>query len=283
MVCKMSELDSSIAGQIARRLYRPAFWSIVFVALGAIYGCSSTPTPAPSTADFVTDSDESPARKRAKIRLELAAGYFNNGQTTVALDEVKQSIAADPGLFEAHNLRGLIYMALNDFPLADESFRRALQLSPRAASVQHNYAWMLCQQGRMPESFSNFSSAINNPLYSELAKSWMALGICQMKSGLRNEALVSLTRAQELDPGSPVAGYNLALLLFQQGDLSKSQLYVRRINNSEFANSETLWLGIKVEQGLGNKGAVTQLGTQLLKRFPKSKEAASFERGAFNE
>ncbi|WP_138515686.1 type IV pilus biogenesis/stability protein PilW [Rhodoferax bucti] len=250
---------------------------------GGLFGCASGAPSSASTGDLVTDSDETPARKRAKIRLELAAGYYNNGQTTVALDELKQSISADAGLFEAHNLRGLIYMRLNDFALAEESFRRALQLNPQAASVQHNYGWLLCQNGRMQDSYTQFQGAIANPNYADLSKSWMAMGVCQSKAGARNEAINSLTRASELDPANPVAGYNLALLLLQRGELAKAQFQVRRINNSDYANAESLWLGIKIEQLLGNKDAVTQLGSQLRKRFAQSKEAASFERGAFDE
>ena len=100
----------------------PARWICrgltAFAVLGllalVLTGCaSSAPTAAPGS-DLLTESDETVARKRARIRLELAVGYYNNGQTTIALDELKQSIAADPTLLEAHNLRGLIYMRLND-------------------------------------------------------------------------------------------------------------------------------------------------------------------------
>ena len=255
----------------------------VLLASVALHGCSSVPATGSASGDLVTDSDESPARKRAKIRLELATGYYNNGQTTVALDELKQSINADGSLFEAHNLRGLIYMRLNDFPLAEESFRRALQLNPQAASVQHNYGWLLCQNGRMQDSYAQFQGAIANPNYADKSKSWMAMGVCQVKAGARNEAIQSLTRANELDPANPVAGYNLALLLMQRGDLQKAQFHIRRINNSDYANAESLWLGIKIEQLMGNKDAVTQLGAQLRKRFGQSKEAGLLERGAFDE
>lgn len=272
-----------------RGVYRKALGSGVLISVlfalmfGLLQGCAGVAPSKSSSNDLVTDSDESPARKRAKIRLELATGYYNNGQTTVALDELKQSIGADPGLLEAHNLRGLIYMRLNDFPLAEESFRRALQINPQAVNVQHNYGWLLCQQGRMQDSYAQFQAAIANPNYIDRSKSWMAMGVCQAKAGSRIDAIASLTRANELDPANPVAGYNLALLLMQHGELAKAQFHVRRINNSEYANAESLWLGIKIEQMLGNKDVMTQLGAQLRKRFAQSKEAGSFERGAFDE
>lgn len=246
-------------------------------------GCASSGPTAVPGSDLLTESDETVARKRARIRLELAVGYYNNGQTTIALDELKQSIAADPTLLEAHNLRGLIYMRLNDAALAEESFRKALQINPQASSVHHNLGWMLCQQGRMAEANRQFLIAIAEPSYVDKAKSWMTMGVCQAKAGQRVEAEASLQRAYELDAGNPVTGYNLALVLFQRGEYVRAQFYIRRINNGELANAESLWLGVKVERRLGNREAVAQLGAQLGKRFPQSKEAILFERGAFDE
>lgn len=268
----------------ARSLWRCLVGSVVLgVLVSVVAGCASSASPAAPGSDLLTESDETLARKRARIRLELAVGYYNNGQTTIALDELKQSIAADPTLLEAHNLRGLIYMRLNDASLAEESFRKALQINPQASSVQHNLGWMLCQQGRMVESNRQFLAAIAEPSYVDKAKSWMTMGVCQAKAGQAVEAEASLQRAYELDASSPVTGYNLALVLFQRAEYVRSQFYIRRINNGDLANAESLWLGIKVEQRLGNRDAVAQLGAQLRKRFPQSKELGLFERGAFDE
>lgn len=259
-------------------------WScLTFSTVVVLTGCASNVTDAGTKADLVTDSDETDVRKRARLRLELAIAYFEKGQTTDALDHLKQSILADPTLFEAYNLRGLIYMRLNDVPLAEESFRRALAMSPKAASVQHNYGWLLCQQSRFSESFQLFSAALANPAYGDRAKTWMAQGLCQIKSGQTMDAENSFLRSYELDAGNPITAYNLSSLLYQRGEFVRAQFYVRRLNNSELANSESLWLGIKVERRMENRDAMGQLGTQLKKRYPQSREYSAFERGAFNE
>ena len=62
-----------------------------------------------------------------------------------------------------------------------------------------------------------------------------------------------------------------------------SEMCIRDSNNSDLANAETLWLGIKIERKLGNREAVEQLAQQLSRRFPKSRELASYQRGAFDE
>ncbi|WP_240980508.1 type IV pilus biogenesis/stability protein PilW [Ramlibacter agri] len=255
------------------------------VMLG-LAGCATPNTGADQASandGMVTPSDEPENRRRARIRLELASGYFEEGKTEVALDELKQVISIDPTYAEAFNMRGLIYMRMGDNRQAEDSFRRALQLNPRDANVQHNYGWMQCQMARYPESFKSFEAALANPTYGGRSKTYLALGICQARAGLKPEAEKSLARSYELDAGNPVTGYNLAQLLYQRGDYQRAQFYIRRLNNSELANAESLWLGIKVEQRMNDQVAMQQLGEQLRKRFPQSKERLSLDRRAFDE
>ena len=255
-------------------------------AMLSLSGCGTPPAGAPSATsrpEILTDSDEPEGRKRARIRIELAAGYFEQGQTTVALDEIKQALLADPSFPDAYNLRGLVYMRLNDQRLAEESFRRALSISPNDGSTLHNYGWMMCQQARYGEAVQAFTQALANPVYGDRAKTLMTEGLCQMRAGKIAEAERALARSYELDAGNPITGYNLATLLYRRKEYTRAQFYIRRLNNSELANAESLWLGIKVERRMENRDATQQLLEQLRKRFPQSKELAAYERGAFDE
>ena len=255
------------------------------VWLAALGGCAGAGAAAGAGTgrDWITESDEPQARTRARTRLELAVGYFEQGQTTVALDEVKQAIQIDPTYAAAFNLRGLIYTQLRDLRLAEESFQQALRLDARDGDTWHNLGWMYCQDGRYPPAFDAFRRALEAPGYRSAARTWMALGVCQVRAGQPEPGERSLQRAFELDPGNPVVLYNLALLLHQRGDSERARFYIRRLNNSELANAESLWLGIKIENRLQNREAALQLGEQLKRRFPASREAGSYERGAFHE
>lgn len=262
-------------------------WAGVLAALAAalqLAGCA-TPggTAASEPSGVVIPAEESEARKRARVRLELASRYFDQGQTTVALEEVKLALAADPGFAEAFNLRGLVYMRLGDLGLAEESFRQAQRLLPREPGTAHNYGWLLCQQGRHAQAVAQFTVALQSPTYPDKAKTWLAQGMCQQQAGEAEEAERSFGRSYELDPGNPITGYNLAQSMLKRGDAQRAQFYIRRINNSEYANAESLWLGIKIERSLGNGPAAEQLGTQLRNRFAQSREYMALERQAFDE
>ncbi len=263
---------------------RSVAWAALAWALAAaLGGCASPARDTAPTQDMVTESDEPEARKRARLRMELAVGYFDEGKTSVALDELKQVIAIDPTLPQAYNLRGLIYMRLNDKRQAEDSFRRAAALNPRDGDTHHNYGWFLCQEGRYEEAQRAFDVAIANPLYAGRAKTLMAQGVCQARAGRAADAERSLSRSYELDAANPITAYNLARVLYQRGEFTRAQFYIRRLNNTELANAESLWLGVRVERRLNDQLAMRQLGDQLKKRFAQSREAAAYDRGAFDE
>ena len=120
-------------------------------------------------------------------------------------------------------------------------------------------------------------------LSAVLCSPFRAQGLCQVRAGLRADGEHSLLKSYEFDAGNPVTAYNLAILMVQRGDFARARFYVRRLNNSDLANAESLWLGVTVERRMENRDAMLQLADQLIKRFPDSREAGAYRRGAFDE
>lgn len=266
-----------------------AFATSLALVLGLFGGCSSpppaSPQPQPETRTEPRAAPE-PAdpERRARLRLELAAGYFARGQSTTALDEVKAALAAKPDLPEAYSLLGLIYAALNDPAQADESFQRALRLAPGDGGTMHNYGWFLCQQRRFADADAMFRQALALPRYRDAARTLFAQGVCQARAGQWSEAESTLSRAYELDPANPATAYNLSEVLYRRGDLDRARFYIRRVNAMpEAANAQSLWLAIRIERRLGNAADVRTLGTQLRDRYPQSTETLLYERGRFDD
>jgi type IV pilus assembly protein PilF len=251
----------------------------------ALAACVSPPGgSADDSPDRITASDESEASKRARVRLELAGAYFGRGQMEFALDQVKLAIQADPTQAEAFNLRGLIYASLHDDRLAEESFKRALQLSPRDADTMQNYGWFLCQRKRFPEAHVQFEQALAVPRYRDAARTYLTQGICYSQAGQVEQAERSLSRSAELEPGNMSAAFSLAELLYRRQEYERARFYIRRVNASnEVANAQSLWLAARIENRLGQLRARSELGQQLRRRFPESREAMAFEQGRWDE
>jgi type IV pilus assembly protein PilF len=251
--------------------------------LAMLAGCVTSSGVSNIPAELQTSSDETDLRKRARTRLLLASSYYENDQAAVALDETKKALQVDPSFSDAYNLGGLIYMRLGESALAQSHFERAIALNPRDANAMHNLGWLQCQQGQYAAAVQSFQRAMAVPSYPDRAKTLMTQGICEARSGDLPKAEATLMRSYELDAGNPVTGYNLSHLLYQRGDYTRAQFYIRRLNNSELANAESLWLGIKVERKLNNRQAMEQLASQLRRRFSQSRELTAYERGAFDE
>jgi type IV pilus assembly protein PilF len=222
--------------------------------------------------------------RRAQIHMELASGYFSRGQTSDALDEVKQALAARPDLASAYALRGLVYGAMNETGKADESFRQALQLAPHDADTMHNYGWYLCQQKRYPEADAQFAQALAEPTYRGASRTLLAQGVCQARAGRMADAEHTLSHSYELDPANPTTAVNLAEVLYKRGEYERARFYIRRVNTKdELVSAQTLWLAARIERKLGQDAQVADLGAQLRKRFPQAPETLLFEKGKFDE
>jgi len=246
--------------------------------------------PAPTTAspggrrDLVTVSDESETARRARIRTELAAAYFGQGQYVTALDEVKRALAVDPNQVSALSLRGLIYANMGEYELAEESFRAALGVHPADADTLHNYGWFLCQQRRFASARQQFEAAMAVPQYRESARTLLAAGICEARAGELQAAQIILQRSFDQDPGNPATVFNLADILKRRGELERAFLYVQRLNQTpELVRPETLWLAIRIQHRRNLTSSVEELGALLRARFPKSREAAAYDQGQFDE
>jgi len=260
----------------ARR--RGFVWAMLAALLLCLAACAGT-------ADMRTSSDETDLDKRANVRVELAGAYFSRGQYSTALDEIKQALTLKPNSEQALTLRGLIYAAMNEPVLAEESFRRAVgQRNSRNGDARHNFGWFLCQQARYAEADEQFGMALATTNYEATARTLLAQGVCQARDAKPEQAEKTLLRAFQLEPGNPAVNINLAEVLYRRGDYERARFYVRRVNASEeLVNAQSLWLAVRIERRLNQAVQMRALGRQLASQFPKSPEAQQYEKGQFDE
>ncbi|MBI3346013.1 MAG: type IV pilus biogenesis/stability protein PilW [Burkholderiales bacterium] len=265
----------------AEKLMKRLLTVLTAVLLAA---CASTGTAPTAEREIKTDSDQTDGDRRAAIRLELAQGYFSRGQFNTALDELKLALQSKPDMREAVNLRGLIYGAMGENQLAEEAFRRALVVYPNDPDTLHNYGWFMCQQKRWETADSLFDQALAQSTYRAPARTLLAKGVCEARAGRMLVAEKTLSRAFELDPGSPAVAINLSEVLYRNRELERARFYVRRVNaQPEQINAQSLWLQLRVERKMGNAAQVEDLALQLRRKYPQSPETQSLDTGRYDE
>ena len=266
-------------------------WCGLFSIISCVWliaGCTTVHTESqpmvPEMTPRTTASDETDAVKRGRARMELASAYFERGQMSTALEQIKLSIQADPTSSEAFDLRGLIYANLGDQALAEDSFRRALQINPRDADTMQNFGWYLCKEKRYPDAETLFNQALASSNYRNAPRTLRAQGVCQARAGKLVEADATLSRAYELDPANPATAVDLSEVLYRRGEYERARFYIRRVNSQpNVSSAQTLWLAARIEHRLGNRQGADDFGTQLRNRFPDARETLLFQRGAFDE
>lgn len=240
-------------------------------------------TNKPPTGELQTSSDQTDVQRRAQIRLQLAVGYFEQGQLVTALDEVKQALQIDPGLADAYSVRALVYMEMGENRLAEENFQRALKISPTNPDFSNNYGWFLCHNGQEKQSIGYFEAALHNKSYLSPAKALNNAGVCSMRMKDNAAAERYLLQAFRVQPGNPDTNLNLAKLAYSRNDLEQSQFYINRVAHGDSPSPDILWTAIKIERKRGDLAGETRFASQLRRRYPNSPEYAAFLRGAFNE
>lgn len=238
-----------------------------------------------SHSDSVDIKDRNPdsiERKRARLHMELGTSYYQDGRFPTALDELKQAIGADGTFAEPYGMLALVYMALGEKALAQQSFQKALQLDPNSSDINNNYGWFLCQYGSPKESIPYFLKALQNPLYVQPAKPLQNAGVCSLRMNDVAAAEDYFQRSFTIDPSGPVSAYNLALIFYNRGEYARAEFYVTLVNKNRPA-PESLWLGIRVEHKLGKRPEEASLSMQLQNNAPASREAELLSRHAYDE
>ncbi len=280
------------AGRHARAPGAVLVWFLVLLA-GLIGGCAapgSAGAPGASggsgaatagRAALPDSAEESETRRRARIRVELAANYYQQGNYTVALQELRQAVGIDSSYAVAHGMLGLVYMDLGDRAQAERSFRQGLAQAPDDSDLNNNYGWFLCQSDRPRESIEFFLLALKNPLYPTPARPYHNAGICALRAGDEKAGEDYLLRSFQLDPSNAVAMYNLGEFYLERKNVERAHLFSDRLVKSYEPTAQTLWLALRVERLAGNRDAEASLAVQLKRRFPTSLEAARLARGQY--
>ncbi len=234
------------------------------------------------SADRVA-STASEGAQRAKLHTELASMYFQIGRPAVALDELAIALESDASYYPALSVRGVVYVSLKENAKAESDFKRALELAPADPEVNNNYGWYLCETGKPRESLAYFLTALRSPLYETPEYAYGNAGNCAIKAGDLDGAQDYLLKAlQAARDAAPTIRLALAKLFYLRGNLEESRVYLKEaLRVMEPPSAEALWLGVRLERKLGNRGQEAGYAAQLRSRYPVSPEYQDFLKGNF--
>ena len=105
--------------------------------------------------------------------------------------------------------------------------------------------------------------------------------------GTFKDRVLLTSHADLVFDGMTVAAYCIGAsqgFLYLRGEYERARFYVRRLNlRQETSNAQSLWLAVRIEHRMGNRGGVEEWGRQLRARFPQAPQTLAFERGQFDD
>ncbi len=246
---------------------------LALAVLILLAACSSKqPAPEPIATVPTTPPQKAPPEVRAKLHSELAAGYYERGQMSVALEEIAQATKADVNYAPAYNVAGLVYAYLGDDRKAEQNFGQALQLAPDDSEIRHNWGWYLCTHGRQRESLAQFDAAVRNPLYKTPEVALVNAGRCAHAIPDDAAAQDYFRRALAVQPGNPLASLGLAQLAYQSRRYDEARSWMHGVMTMTNPPPDALRLGECIERHLGDHQAELSYISQLKNRYPEAPE-----------
>jgi type IV pilus assembly protein PilF len=210
--------------------------------------------------------------KIAESNWKLGVGYYQQGKIEAALEKLQKALNAQPDYSPAHSSIALVYQRLGDNKKAREHYETALQLEPANGNIHNNFATLLCQTGEPLEAEKHFLQAINSRGYHTQARALENLGSCLMQIPDFDKAEKYLREALSLNPKLPGALLQMVRISLEKKNFMSGRAYLQRFHEVASKNPQSLLLGIKVEQKLGDKKAASDYESQLRRNFPDSEE-----------
>jgi len=230
-------------------------------------GCVTTTT---TTGGARPDADKGDA---AELNYQLGARYYRNGDYDLARDRLLSSIELNPKYAVAHYTLALTYEKLDNIRLATEAYEQAVRIAPRDFNVQNAYAVFLCRQGQFEDARAYFNKSIEISENDNSEITMTNAGVCMMQKPDYKQAEVYFRQALDRRSNYGEALIQLCVLKFTTEDYLASRAFLQRFLSSNTPTPGVLYLGVQIEEKLGDDRARTDYSNRILREFPQSTEA----------
>ncbi len=209
----------------------------------------------------------------AEVNVQLGVGYLRQGDFQSAMTKLEKAVQQDPKNVVAHSALGIVYQNMGDMEGAGNSFRRAVSIAPNDPDALNGLAGFLCrnESGRT-EALKLFDKALSVPpskVFSNKAMLNSNAGTCAKPLDLER-AERYLRAALAWDPTFPDALLQMADVALRRENALQSRAFLARHLAVTAPTAESLWLGYRIEQAMGDFRAADDFGMRLRVDFPDS-------------
>jgi type IV pilus assembly protein PilF len=241
----------------------------VLVTSLLLTGCVTTTT----TTNAAPEPEKADKGNAADLNYQLGARYYRSGNFELARDRLLLSIELNPKNAVAHYTLALTYEKLENLRLATDAYEKAVQVAPKDFNVQNAYAVFLCNHEHFDEAREHFDRAIKVTENDNSETTMTNAGVCMMQIPDHELAEAYFRQALARKPNYGEALLQLCVLKFSTEDYLGARAFLQRYLNANVPTASVLYLGVRIEEELGDDRARTDYSNQILREFPESAEA----------
>ena len=243
----------------------------------SIFLAACTSVQGPLRTEFKSPSRSERLKEESRTKTQLAIEYMNIKDYRSAVATIEQALKADDDFDIAWLARAQIYQQLKVYDKAEESFRKALSISPNGAEINNNYGWFVCDARDDPlAAMQYFDKALADPTYPSPEISYLNKGICAARSGQYRMAESYFEQALQMNPQFVPVHKERARAALGNHDLNLANREFKLYQSQVAALSpDDLLLGWKISRAANEEQAAVEYEMQLKANFPYSEETKS--------
>lgn len=238
--------------------------SLLVLSLFLLTACVSEPLPD----GFKAQDDFDPVNA-AKTRISLGLTYLQNGNYSQAKFNLDKALQFAPRLADSHYSMAYYYQLVGENELAEESYQTAMDFEPKNADIANTYGAFLCRQGKYDKAKKYFLKAVNSDNYVSTAETYENLALCSQSQGHLDDAMTYLQSAINHQPTRGKSLFFLTQLQMENKEWQNAKQTLKRYEKVARVSAESLWMYIKIEEGLGNPKAAQGYGDMLIRMYPQ--------------
>jgi type IV pilus assembly protein PilF len=250
-----------------RRLY-----SALLVA-GTALACAVGIAPRPAAA--AEPGSKAALAQAAEANTELALAYMRENNLKAAREKIDKALQQNPRTPSTQMAAGFIYDKLGDQKKAGSHFEQAIRLAGNDhPDVVANAAVYFCLNGEHKRGETYLLQAAASPLNQRPDVAYTNAGRCARDDKRPQDAEQSFRKALAVNPKQPEALLQMAGLAQDNGNGLQARAFLERYTAVAPVTSATLWLGRRIELGLGDTEQAARYSQRLKDDFPASQEAS---------
>ncbi len=244
----------------------------------AVAGCKTEGLKQVQKSDNSRLKPDTSSEGSARPFVQLGEKYLELGKYELARENLLKALKYDPKSVDAHTVLATVYDRVGDATSAEENYRAAAELAPRAGSANNNYGLYLCKRGKYAEARKHFDIALADGFYTDKGTIYTNSGTCELLGkGSLDKAESDFRRALELDSKNAQAMFQLASVLYQKNDFFKARAFIQRYEGFGQPSPDALLLARNIEIKLGNAAAARDYAQRLREQFPDSEQTHSLD------